>query len=267
MDLIFFWLSKLIWLIISPDFLLVFFICCGVLLLLAGAVKKAKFILSGTALAMVAITFVPVGDFLIAPLEQKFPAHPELPAHVDGIIQLGGAESGYLSHLHGQAQLGDAAERYLGFIRLMRLYPDARLLFTGGSGRLVNDAYKDADVARMVFKDLGVDTSRIIFESRSRNTYENAKITKSAADPAPGQTWVLVTTAWHMPRAWGAFTQQGWEVIPYPVDYLTHPEMAPDFKMRFLGNLGRLTVGVKEWTGLLAYYLTGKTPALLPGPS
>lgn len=267
MDLIFFWLSKLIWTVISPDILLVILNISGLVLLLAGAVKKAILVLSVAAAATLAITFFPLGSLLLAPLENRFPSPPDLPEQVDGIICLGGAEKPYLSDARGQAEVGGAAERHLGFIKLMRTYPDAQVLFTGGSGSLTHQGLKDADVARMVFEDLGLDLSAIRFESRSRNTYENGKFSKDLVTPEPGQTWVLVTSADHMPRAVGVFRKLGWDVIAYPVDHATHPESPFEIRMDFSGNLHMLKLALREWVGLTAYYLTGKTSEWVPGPA
>ena len=266
MDLIFFWLSKLIWILISPDTLLAVLILAGVGLLLAGAVKKAKILLSLSALAIVAVCVLPLGTLLLAPLENRFPSPPKLPDHVDGIICLGGAENAYLSSFTGQAEVGAAAERYLGFIRLIRSYPDAIRLFSGGSGSLSHQDFRDADVAKMAFEDLGLDSSSVIYESCSRNTYENGKSSKAAVNPKPGQNWIFVTTAAHIPRAVGVFRKLGWKVIPYPVDHVGSQNMPVKLSMNFSGNLDRLKWAVREWTGLTAYYLTGKTSEWVPGP-
>ncbi len=268
MDLIFFWLSKLIWMVIAPDTFLAILILVGVGLLLAGAVKKAKVLLCVAALSIIVNAFLPLGSMLLAPLESRFPSRPDLPEHVDGIICLAGAEDTVLSHARGQAELGASVERYFGFIRLMRMYPDVVHLFTGGTGELFSQEFKSTDVARMVFDDLGVDTQSIVFESDSRNTYENAIFSKALVKPEPGQNWVLVTTAWHMPRAVGVFRKAGWEVMAYPVDYWTYPGKAfsISFSLDFAGRLDRLSLGIKAWVGLAAYYLTGKTSQWVPGP-
>jgi uncharacterized SAM-binding protein YcdF (DUF218 family) len=267
MDLIFFRLSKLIWMVICPDSLLVILILIGVVLLMAGAVKKAKILFSIVALFILAICFLPLGTILLAPLENRFSSPPKLPVHVDGVICLGGAEKAYLSSFTGQAELGNAAERYLGFIRLMRRYPHAIHLFSGGSGSLAHQAFRDADVARVVFADLGLDTSSIIFESRSRNTYENGKVSKSIVNPTPDQNWILVTSAGHMPRAVGVFRKLGWQVIAYPVDHVGSPKIPLTFALDFSGHLNQLKWTLREWTGLAAYYLTGKTSEWIPGPA
>ena len=105
-----------------------------------------------------------------------------------------------------------------------------------------------------------------MFEDRSRNTHENAVFSHALAQPKPGETWVLITSAFHMPRAVGAFRRAGWTVVPYPVDYALEPDPPMSWQMDFLGAMGTLRSAVHEWTGLAAYRLTGKTDALFPAP-
>nr|WP_321399923.1 YdcF family protein [uncultured Desulfobacter sp.] len=201
---------------------------------------------------------------ILTPLEHRFPTNPVLPKKVDGIIVLGGAENNSLTQMWRQPETNDAADRYIGFARLIRKYPDAVHLFTGGSGNPMHQEWKDANTAREVFMDMGLDTSGIIFEDRSRNTYENGLFSKALVHPEPGQIWVLVTTAAHMPRAVGVFNRLDWPVLPYPMDHFTRPDRKIRLGVDFSGHLNRLVTAMTEWTGLAAYYITGKTNALFP---
>ena len=112
----------------------------------------------------------------------------------------------------------------------------------------------------------GLDEARVIFEDRARDTHENALLSKPLAAPEPGERWLLVTSASHMPRAVGAFRQVGWPVIPYPVDFRTGGELrlvaAPDAGQRWR----ELDHAARSWIGLIAYRLTGRIPSLLPAP-
>ncbi|WP_319574638.1 YdcF family protein [uncultured Desulfobacter sp.] len=263
-DSFFFWLSKLIWMVIRPDFLLVAFAVMGMLFWFSGAVKTATWIFACVVLAMIVITVFPLGTILLAPLEHRFPTNPALPEKVDGIVMLGGAEKNRLTQMWHQPEINSAADRYIGFARLVRAYPDAVHLFTGGSGSPMHQEWKDANTARQVFMDMGLDTSGMLFEDQSRNTYENGLFAKSLVHPEPGQTWVLVTTAAHIPRSVGVFNRLDWPVIPYPVDHVTRPDRKIALGLNFSGNLGRLVMAATEWTGLAAYYITGKTNTLFP---
>jgi len=262
-DTFFFWLSKLVWLVISPDMILLFLAIAGLVMLYGGAAKKAGVLFTLLVLSMGIITVFPLGQWLLAPLENSFPVNPDLPEKVDGIIMLGGSERAYKSRLWGQVELNGAAERYLGFTRLVKRYPKSVHIFTGGSGNIVRPQDKDAHVARQVFETLGL--TGVLFEEMSRNTYENGRFAKALAIPEPGQNWVLVTTAYHMQRAVGVFEKLDWKVIAYPVDHYTYPGEKFSLDFNFAGNLTVLTKGMHEWVGLCAYYVTGKTARIFSG--
>jgi uncharacterized SAM-binding protein YcdF (DUF218 family) len=137
-------------------------------------------------------------------------------------------------------------------------------VFTGGTGSLDKQEYKATDIARILFQQQGLDIDRVVFERESRNTYENALLTRQLIQPQEGQTWLLITTAWHMPRSVGIFCKQQWPVIPFPVDHVSTPSNLMPVRLLFAENLRGLNIAIKEWVGLFAYYLTGKTTALLP---
>ena len=107
--------------------------------------------------------------------------------------------------------------------------------------------------------------SRVVFERESRNTYENAILTQKLVRPEEGENWLVITTAWHMPRTMGIFRQAGWSVIPWPVDHWSQPGRLWRVQWDPARHLHQLKTGVKEWVGLLAYYVTGKTNAVFPG--
>ncbi|MGE4281427.1 MAG: YdcF family protein, partial [Magnetospirillum sp.] len=141
----------------------------------------------------------------------------------------------------------------------------AKLIFSGGSGSLTTQELKEAPVARRFMDELGFDTRRVVFEDQSRNTRENAVLSKQLMDPQPGETWVLVTSALHMPRSMGAFRAAGWSVMPYPVDYLTSGQES-GLAFNLGGALSRLDVGLHEWLGLAYYRWRGWSDSLFPGP-
>jgi uncharacterized SAM-binding protein YcdF (DUF218 family) len=214
--------------------------------------------------ASFAIASLPVGQLLSRPLEDRFPL-PSLPPHVDGIVVAGGSVLPDVSAAHGATALGDAAERLTAAAVLSRRYPGARIIYTGGSAEVVGRAEKEGPWARVLLVDLGVDPDRLIIEEDSRNTWENAVFTERLVRPRPSDTWVLITSATHMPRAVGCFRAVGWDVIPYPVDYHTgHSVIWTGFDLR--AGFDVTTSAVGEWIGLAAYRLLGRTPELFPGP-
>lgn len=252
-------LSKLLWWIARPSLLLVLVTVLGVLLSRRRAGRIVALI---GAMPLLAAALMPVGSWLQAPLEDRFPPVREVPSHVDGIVVLGGTIEPALTRAHGMPALNDSAERFTAFVALARRFPDAKLIFSGGSGSLVPGGTAEADIAKPLLADLGLDPARILFDRDSRNTYENAVDARRLADPQPRQVWVLITSAAHMPRAVGCFRRAGWSVLPWPVGYKTG--VAP------FGNpgpgLAMLDNALHEWLGLAAYRLLGRTDALFPAP-
>ena len=264
MDTLFFWISKLIWLLVSPGSLLYLLIILSFIFFYLNKQKLLKIFFSISCIYISIIAFIPVGEWLLYPLESRFKVNPELPEKVDGIIVLSGAENPLMSNLWQQVEVNGAAERDLAFMSLARKYPDVKLIFTGGSGSMINQGHKGADIAKQLFTEQGLDTSKIIFEKNSRNTYENAIYSKALVKPAEGENWLLITTSWHMPRSVGIFCQLNWHVIPYPVDHTTLKNNLLRVNYDLSSNLNGLEIGIKEWLGLIAYRASGKTDALLP---
>ncbi len=266
----FFYASKILWFFAAPSNLLMMLLGFGVLL------GFTRFSRGGRALALAALLLLaacgigPFGNWLMAPLESRFPqGWGGLPEAPTGIIVLGGGvDDRVTSKRRYPLELNEAGDRILVMIALARRYPDARIVFTGGAADVIETTEEpEAEAIKARIADYGLDPAHIIFESRSRNTFENAIFTKELVQPKPGETWWLVTSAWHMPRSMGIFRKAGFTVKAFPVDYRT--AAASDIVRPFstMGEgLRRTDVAAKEWIGLIAYWLTGKTDALLPGP-
>jgi len=264
MDTFFFWLSKLAWLAIAPDSLLLMLILASFALLYFKKERAARKLLGTTCVLLLVISLIPLHKALLHPLDTRFETNPALPQQIDGIIVLSGSEDPYMSSLWNQVALGGTAERILTFMAMARQYPEAKLVFSGGTGSLSRQQYKTADVARTLFKQQGLNVDRITFERESRNTYENVLLSKTLVQPNQGENWLLITTAWHMPRSVGIFCKQNWPVIPFPVDHATAPGELISLRFSLAANLRGLNIAMREWVGLLAYYLTGKTAKLFP---
>jgi uncharacterized SAM-binding protein YcdF (DUF218 family) len=262
-----YFLGKAFWLVAQPGNLLVLIIALGALLLFTRWRGFGRLLVALAALLGIAIAVLPVGDWLLRPLEDRFPPLSQLPPKVDGIIMLGGGVSTEITFTRKQPTLNDHAERFLAFADLARRYPDARLVFSGGGPELESGNFREADASRLAMQWMGMDVSHVTFERESRNTYENVANSKALVHPAAGETWILITSAYHMPRAVGLFRAQGWPVVPDPVDYQTDAsEQAPDFGMDFPANLDKLSLGLKEWIGLAANRWLGRSDAVFPGP-
>lgn len=259
MDGLFFILSKTVGMVARAETWLVLLLLLATAAALRGRAGRAAF-WSGLALvATLALGAYPLGAPLLAALENQYPPAPSL-ARVDGIIVLGGAEDLAAWDDRGAPGLNDAGERVIAGAALARRFPQARLVFTGGSASLVRaeDHRGPAGVTRAFWQALGVPDAQMTFEDRSRNTSENAQMTLALVAPQPGETWVLVTSAWHMPRAMETFQRAGWTgLVPWPVDFRTGTGQGW-LAWRLDDHLGDLDTALKEWLGLVVYRLAGK---------
>jgi uncharacterized SAM-binding protein YcdF (DUF218 family) len=232
-----------------------------------------RFAALGRKLAVVAlillalVSFSPLGNLLIYPLESRFPPWDPSRGAPDGVIVLGGSIDPDLSVPRHTPIVRHAADRLLAAAELARRYPKARIVFTGGSANIVANDAREADWASIVFENIGIPKERLTMERDSRNTYENALFTKQLVMPKPGDRWLLVTSAYHMPRSIGIFRKAGFDVEAYPVDWrMRGREDLFMFTNVGTDGLGRTEVAAREWLGLLAYRLRGRTSELLPGP-
>lgn len=244
------------------------------LLLLIGILLMAtRWAVAGKALAVVALALLavfglgPGGNWLMYPLEQRFPKWDPARGAADGIVVLGGSIGPELSAIRGEPALNESAERLTAVAELARRFPDIPVVFSGGNGSLLPGGPDEAQVARRLFESFGIAPARIVLESRSRTTAENATLAKEVARPEPGARWLLVTSAHHMPRSVGVFRTAGFPVEPYPVDWRmggTADLWKPFGSLA--GGLARSDAAAHEWIGLLVYWLTGRSNDLLPGP-
>ena len=264
-------LSKLVWGLVQPSNFLLLLLVVGSTSLMLGWRRLGMWLVCSATAVLLAITLLPIGAWLLIPVENRFPV-PPLPEQVDGVVVLGGPVEAGLSAAREQTILNNSAERVTALVELARHYPEAKLVVSGGVGRLLPGVGHPADVLRAFYQDQGLDLGRITFEDRSRNTFENAVFTKDLIKPGPDERWLLITSAFHMPRSVGVFRAAGWPVLAYPVDYRTSGRFddglswenlfRPDMGIRLL----LLDRGIKSWVGLFAYWLMGRTGALLPAP-
>lgn len=203
--------------------------------------------------------WAPLPDMLLRNLERQYPEPPTPPiSQYAGVLVLGGAlESAYVSEGTTEPQLNSAAERLTSVLPLLRLSPDLAVVFTGGEGELFGKGLTEADRAHRFFLQQGLDIHRIRFESRSRNTYENAVFTAQSEGVEPTKPWILMTSASHMPRALAVFRKQGWNVTPYSVDFRAGLA-TPWTQYDYAGSQSKWEIAVREYLGMLGYRLTGR---------
>ena len=263
----FFTVSKVGGFFVQPSNVMVIAALLGVVLLFTPRWRAGRVLCAVAAILLAVASFSPVGHWLILPLEQRFKLPPVDAPAPDGIVVLSGGIDTVVSESRGEVALNEAAERLTVLVALARIYPNARIVLSGGSGNLIYSGANEAVVARSLLRNSGLDPERLTLESRSRNTFENALYTRNLVDPPAGARWLLVTSAYHLPRAVGCFRRVGFDVVPYPVDFRTRGE-EDTFRPfnRASEGLRRVDLAMREWTGLFVYWLTGRLSALFPGP-
>lgn len=263
----FFVLSKVFWFVVQPLNLAIILLLASLVLSALGWRRPARTAVVLATLGLVFAVWTSLGALLLGPLEERF-QRPELPANVAGIVVLGGGLEGQINLVRGGYELNAGGDRFVETAVLARRFPTARIVVSGGLGTLLLEGEADADTALRLFTALGVERERLILENKSRNTYENAVFTKAMVKPKPGETWLLVTSAYHMPRAMGLFRKAEFDVLPWPVDYRTSGEEGVGlFRDNANDSLRNMTSALREWIGLVAYWLTGRIDTPFPGPA
>jgi uncharacterized SAM-binding protein YcdF (DUF218 family) len=264
---VFFFLSKTLGTMLLPINFLIGIGVLGAILLLTRRAAFGRRLLAASVLLLALCGFSPIGKWLILPLEQRFPPWDASHGAPDGIVVLGGGIEPDLSAAHGRPILDRSGDRLVAAAELARQYPNARIVYSGGNANLIgDDSAKEADYALSMLEDLGVAKARLSAERLSRNTVENAELVKAVANPKPGERWLLVTSAFHMPRSIGLFRKAGFPVEAYPVDWRASQSKAFSFSSVAINGLERTEVAMREWIGLAAYWVTGKIDRFLPGP-
>jgi len=264
---LFFVISKTVGYMLLPSNFLIGLGLFGAILLLTRFDRLGRRLMATALLLLAICAYSPLANFLLYPLEQRFPKWDFSRGDPDGIIVLGGPLDADLSAAHGVPVISGAADRIIGAATLAHRFPNARLVYTGGSPNLLHNDAKEADYATALLQGLGIPKSRLTMERQSRNTKENAEFTKEIVKPKPGERWLLVTSAYHMPRSIGLFRKAGFKVEAYPVDWkVGTQEDLFKYYVVLSNGLQLVDIGAREWLGLIAYRLAGGTDTLLPGP-
>jgi uncharacterized SAM-binding protein YcdF (DUF218 family) len=264
---LFFFLSKTIGIMLLPTNFLIGVGLLGAILLATRFASLGRKLLIASVVLLAICGFSPLGNLVLYPLEMRFPPWDATRGAPDGIVVLGGSIDADLSIAHDAAAFTAAAGRLIEAAALAHRYPNARVIFSGGSPNLISADAREADYAAAIFESLGVSRERLTMERRSRNTQENAEFSKAIAAPKAGERWLLLTSAYHMPRSVGLFRKAGFAVEPYPVDWRTGKRAdILAFSPVAVEGLERTDVGIREWIGLAAYWITGKIDEVLPGP-
>lgn len=263
----FFIISKILGLFALPSNDMLALGLAGVILMGTRFARAGRGLVTVSIVLFAGFGLLPLGKVSIQSLEDRFPPWDAGRGAPDGIVVLGGAIDPEFAVAHSASELNEAAERVTVIAELARKYPSARILYSGGNGNLIHRGGSEAQIGAALIESFGVPAGRLMLEDQSRNTAENAVFSRQLAMPKPGERWLLVTSAYHMPRSIGAFRKAGFMVEAYPVDYRTTgaADLWIPFDDMAIG-LRRTDVAAREWVGLLAYWLTGRSSALFPAP-
>jgi uncharacterized SAM-binding protein YcdF (DUF218 family) len=262
----FFGASKVLAFLLIPSNVFILLVILGAVLLFTRFARAGRrLIVLGLAL-IIAVGLSPLGLVMLRTLEDRFPAWDDSRGAPTGFVILGGALDADMSAARRTPALDGSAERLTIVAELARRYPGARFIYSGGSGSLFGGE-AEADYVVPLFESFGIDKARVVIERKSRNTAENAEFSKPLAAPKAGDRWVVVTTGTHMPRAIGAFRAAGFDVEAFPVDWRTRgADEAFAANLVFLGGLSAFDAATREFVGLMAYRLSGRSSELLPAP-
>jgi uncharacterized SAM-binding protein YcdF (DUF218 family) len=268
----FFYLAKVLWFLLQPSTLIALLIGYGAILIWTGWARWGRRFVTFGALLLLVAGLSPLGNVLILPLEDRFPRTDlDAPPPPTGFIVLGGAEDRLVGKARKAPALNEAGERLLETAALARKFPEAKISFTGGDAGILYKSDTEARGAASLLTALGIAPERLILEDASRDTYENAVFLKKKLEGesalGPGKRWILITSAYHMPRAMGAFRRAGLDVEAWPVDYRTR---GPEDRLRPFDKvsegLRRVDAASREWVGLLSYWASGRSDVLFPAP-
>jgi uncharacterized SAM-binding protein YcdF (DUF218 family) len=263
----FFIAAKIFWFLLQPINLIGMLV---LLTLIASVLRWRRlsiFAASFSFFLLALCIWSSLGPVMLRPLEDRF-ARPDLgPQTIAGVIMLGGGMEGAINLKRGGYELNAGGDRLVETAVLARRYPNARIVLSGGHGSLLLAGEGDADSAPRLLEGLGVPRDRLVLENKSRDTFENAVFSREIVQPKQGETWLLVTSAFHMPRSMALFQKAGFDVVPWPVDYRTRGDEAPGLATdNPLDSLSATTIAMREWIGLVAYWLSGRIDSPLPGP-
>ena len=261
----FFILSKTLGVFLVPSNLIMTLGGIGLGLTFSKYRQTSRWLLAYCVAALLICGLSPIGPLMLLPLENRFPPWKPEMGDPAGIVVLGGGVDSELTAARGTPAMNHSGVRIVVAAELAKRYPKARLVYVGGNSKLGSTELSEADVATQIFSELGIPDDRLQLERKSRNTDENVRFSMQLIDPQPGERWLLVTSAFHMPRAMGLFRKAGLTVDPYPVDWRTSG-WSDVYKAQtdWMTGLDLTDTAAHEWLGLIAYRLAGKTDELLP---
>ena len=254
-----FFLSKIIWLILNPFNIFIFFTILTIITYFFSLKKISISIFLLNTLFLCIISFFPIGKYLTYQIEKEYHYNNKIPKKIDGILILGGATNPSISKEFNQINVNGSAERLIESVNLIKKYKKVKVIFSGGSGTINRPDLDHSQIAKLFYKQSGLDTNKIIFENKSRNTFENIIFSMKIINPKKDENWILITSASHMKRAYLIGKKYNWDFIPYAVDFQVSKKFRFVPNLHLLSNLNSFQKASHEWIGLISYYLMNRT--------
>jgi uncharacterized SAM-binding protein YcdF (DUF218 family) len=254
-----FYIAKVANILLEPLYILSFFLLALVFLLLFTNLKKVIFFFTKFLLILfLFFGYTPLSSFLLSKIEDFIKPSRYPIQQLTGIIVLGGSFGLELeSKERNEILLNDSAERLTKALEIYKKNPKVLILFSGYSNKLKPPGWNESDIAKKFFLDQGVRFENLIFESQSRNTFENIKYSKDIIANYKG-TWGLITSASHMPRSYYTFKRQGLILEPIIVDYKTGTSQIFWINFDIKKGLVHWKLILREIVGISYYKITSK---------
>jgi uncharacterized SAM-binding protein YcdF (DUF218 family) len=236
--------------------------CIAIALLFAALIagerpKLARGLTAAAFLLLAAFVTLPLDTLIARPLENWY-RRPPLPPRVDGILVLSSSLSPALFADRGVPGDNDSLPRMMAGAELAHRYPNAKLVYSGTTAESADAHAAERRAAELIFRNFGLPPPRVSYEGRSRNTWENLAFTREMVRPKPGETWILVTSAMHMPRAMAIARRLGWTMLPWPASYASTARWRPRPAEFPGGSFLTTDEALHEWIGLIAYRIEGR---------
>ena len=230
-------------------FIMALFVCAWRLRNNQKAVKWCM----GIAIGLYLCSTSWVASVLIQPLEKAY--QPPTQLRGDAILMLGGGATVDTPNLGGVGHLsGNAANR---LVTTAQLANATSLPIIVSGGKVFDSAGSEGEIAARIFVDLGIAPERIDIDSKSLNTQQNIFYSQEIMRRKGYEEVLLVTSAFHMPRAMAQCRAMGLSAIPYPTDYQVSLQRSLEF-YQFWPSADALSItslAIKEYLGLAVLFI------------
>ena len=254
-----FYVAKIANYLLEPLYILSFFLLILIFLLLFTNFKKPTFFFAKLLLILfLFFGYTPLSNFLLNKIEDFIKPSKYPVQQLKGVVVLGGSfNSGLQSKERNEVLLNSSAERLTKVLEIYNKNPKILILFSGFSGELKPQGWSESDMAKKFFLEQGVRLENLIFENKSRNTFENIIYSKDIIKNNMG-TWGLITSAYHIPRSYFTFKKQGLVLEPISVDYRTGTSSIFWINFDIKKGLENWRLLFREIVGVSYYKITDK---------